>query len=304
MNLTEPQAGSDLGDLRTRAERAGDGSYRIFGQKIFITYGEHDLTDNIIHLVLARLPDAPAGTPAYPCFWCRSGCDDGAAPTTSPSPASSDKLGLHASPTCTMVYGEQRRRRDRLADRRGESRPRLHVHDDELRPSQRRHSGRRRRGTGLPAGACLCAHAPPGTRAGRRRRRHEPDRRPSGRAARAARHAGADGGLAGALLRLRRSARHEPRRRRPSERRKWADRASLLTPVAKAFATDAAIAVTSLGIQVHGGAGYIEETGAAQLLRDARIFAIYEGTNGIQAIDLVTRKLRLGDGAAVAGDRR
>ena len=136
MNLTEPQAGSDLGALRTRAERGGDGTYRITGQKIFITYGEHDLTDNIVHLVLARLPDAPPGTRGISLFlvpkflstptarWARNDVR---------CVGIEHKLGIHASPTCTMVY-RRRGRRDRLAGRRGEPRPRLHVHDDEQRP--------------------------------------------------------------------------------------------------------------------------------------------------------------------------
>ena len=110
MQLTEPQAGSDVGALRTKAERADDGSYRITGQKIFITYGEHDLTDNIIHFVLARLPDAPPGTEASRCSWCRSSSSTttarSARATTCARHSIEHKLGIHASPTCTMVYGD------------------------------------------------------------------------------------------------------------------------------------------------------------------------------------------------------
>jgi acyl-CoA dehydrogenase len=144
MNLTEPQAGSDLAALRARAEPAGDGTYRIFGQKIYITYGEHDMTDNIVHLVLARLPDAPAGTRGISLFLVPKFLPDGSLGARNDVFCASieHKLGIHASPTCTMVFGDGGRR-DRLADRRGESRARLHVHDDEQRPPRRRHPGRR-----------------------------------------------------------------------------------------------------------------------------------------------------------------
>jgi acyl-CoA dehydrogenase len=146
MNLTEPQAGSDLNALKARAERNGDGTYRIFGQKIFITYGEHDLTDNIVHLVLARLPDAPAGTRAFRCSWCRSSLS-----------ATTARLGARNDVFCRRpraqarhsrladLHHDLRRRssggRHRLADRRGEPGPCLHVHDDEQRPPRRRHAG-------------------------------------------------------------------------------------------------------------------------------------------------------------------
>ena len=158
MNLTEPQAGSDLAALRARAERPGDGTYRIFGQKIFITYGEHDLTDNIVHLVLARLPDAPAGTRGISLFLVPKRlveADGRSAPaTTSSAPGIEHKLGIHGSPTCTMVVRRPGRRR-RLAHRRGEQGPRLHVHDDEQCPARRRPAGRRHRRARLPAGARL-----------------------------------------------------------------------------------------------------------------------------------------------------
>ena len=150
MQLTEPQAGSDVGALRTRAERAGDGSYRLTGQKIFITYGEHDMTDNIVHLVLARLPDAPAGTRGISLFLVPKFLPnaDGSLGERNDVRAHSieHKLGIHGSPTCTMVFGDQRRRR-RLPDRRGEPRPRLHVHHDE--PGAAR--GRRCRASASPS---------------------------------------------------------------------------------------------------------------------------------------------------------
>ena len=140
MQLTEPQAGSDVGALRSKAERADDGSYRITGSKIFITYGEHDLTDNIIHFVLARLPDAPPGTKGISLFLVPKFLPDG---TRNDVRAHSveHKLGIHASPTCTMVYGDQWRR-GRLPDRRRAQRHGLHVHHDEPGAARRRLAGR------------------------------------------------------------------------------------------------------------------------------------------------------------------
>ncbi len=172
MQLTEPQAGSDVGALRTRAERAADGSYRIKGTKIFITYGDHDMTDNIVHFVLARLPDAPAGTKGISLFLIPKFLvnADGSLGARNDIYASGveHKLGMHASPTCTMTMGDQGRR-DRLPDRRGKPRHALHVHDDEPGPARRRPRRRRHRRPRLSAGAGLCAGAPPGPR-----RRQEP----------------------------------------------------------------------------------------------------------------------------------
>ncbi len=152
MNLTEPHAGSDLGVMKTRAERRDDGTYRIFGQKIYITWGEHDFTDNIIHLVLARLPDAPAGTRGISLFLVPKFLvnADGSLGERNDLFCHSleHKLGIHASPTCTMIYGDgtlrRRKGRDRLPHRRGKPRSRLHVHDDEQCPPRRRHAGCRR----------------------------------------------------------------------------------------------------------------------------------------------------------------
>ena len=292
MNLTEPQAGSDLNAIRSRAERAGDGTYRITGQKIFITYGEHDLADNIVHLVLARLPDAPPGTRGISLFLVPKLLPDG---TRNDVRCHSHRAQARHPRLADLHHGLWRRgRRDRLADRRGEPRPRLHVHDDEQRPPRGRPPGRRDRRARLSGRARLRQGAAPGPRAGRRRRRHEPDHRASGREAHAHDHEGAD--------RVRRAAsaislprRSTARTGRATRRRGGIaqERASLLTPVAKAFSTDIGVEVASLGVQVHGGMGFVEETGAAQHLRDARINPIYEGTNGIQAIDLVVRKLPL-----------
>ncbi|MHB2166036.1 acyl-CoA dehydrogenase [Alsobacter sp. R-9] len=303
MNLTEPQAGSDLNALRTRAERAGDGTYRIFGQKIFITYGEHDLTDNILHLVLARLPDAPPGTRGISLFLVPKVLvnPDGTLGARNDVRCHSveHKMGIHASPTCTMIYGDAGGAVGYLigAENRGlacmftmMNAARLGVGLEGVAIAERAYqqalafASERRQG-----------RAPGATGEGMSAIIDHPDvrrmllvMRAQTRAARAICYMTAE-----ALDRAHRET-------DPDRRKAWADRAALLTPVAKAYSTDIGIEVASLGVQVHGGMGYIEETGAAQHLRDARIAAIYEGTNGIQAIDLVTRKLPLGDGAVVA----
>jgi len=300
MQLTEPQAGSDVGALRTRAEPAGDGSYRITGQKIFITYGEHDLTDNIIHLLLARLADAPAGTSGVSLFVVPKFLPnpDGSLGRRNDARAHSieHKLGIHASPTCTMVYGDNGGATGFLVGQANRGMACMFTM-----------MNRARLGVGLQ-GVAIAERATQQALAYARERRQghsgaesapspiiaHPDvrrmlltMRALTRAARAITYA-----TAVALDRAERS-------RDASARRTAHERASLLTPIAKAFATDIGCEVASLGVQVHGGMGYIEETGAAQHYRDARITPIYEGTNGIQAIDLVTRKLPLSEGATV-----
>jgi len=303
MQLTEPHAGSDVGALRTRAERAGDGTYRLKGQKIFITYGEHDLTDNIIHLVLARLPDAPPGTRGISLFLVPKFLvnADGSLGARNDIRAHSieHKLGIHGSPTCTMVMGDHDGAVGYLvgAENAGMAcmftmmnRARLAVGlqgvgvaecatQQALSFARERRQGRI---AGMPATQMAPIIAHPDVR------RMLLSMRALTAAARAICYA-----TAIALDRAERAS-------DAAARQAAHERASLLTPVAKAFSTDIGIDVTSLGVQVHGGMGFIEETGAAQLYRDARIAAIYEGTNGIQAIDLVTRKLPLSDGGAVA----
>jgi acyl-CoA dehydrogenase len=305
MQLTEPQAGSDVGALRTKAERAGDGSYRITGQKIFITYGEHDLTDNIVHLVLARLPDAPAGTRGVSLFLVPKFAvnPDGSLGARNDVRAHSveHKLGIHGSPTCTMVYGDQGGATGFLIgeENRGMAcmftmmnQARLAVGLQGVAIAERAtqqalaYARERRQGRAAPARS--------GPNSGSSPIIAHPDvkrmlltMRALTRAARAICYATA--------VALDRAERGSDEARRQAAR----ERASLLTPVAKAFATDIGCEVASLGLQVHGGMGYVEETGAAQHFRDARIAPIYEGTNGIQAIDLVARKLPLSGGAAV-----
>jgi 3-(methylsulfanyl)propanoyl-CoA dehydrogenase len=301
MNLTEPQAGSDLGALVARAERANDGTYRIFGQKIFITYGEHDLTENIIHLVLARLPDAPAGTAGISMFLVPKFLidDSGALGRRNDVKCAGleRKLGLHASPTCTMIYGDNGGATGWLVGQENRGLAAMFTMMNIARLTVGI------QGVGVAARAYGRA-----VEYARVRRQGRPPGTTAGESCPIVEHPDVQRNLLNmkALTAGSRAIAYscalaiDMSRRGPAdERGAWADRASLLTPVAKAFSTDAAIAVASLGIQVHGGAGYIEETGAAQHLRDTRIFAIYEGTNGIQAIDLVTRKLPLADGEAI-----
>jgi acyl-CoA dehydrogenase len=297
MNLTEPQAGSDLSAIRTRAEPCGDGSYRISGQKIFISYGEHDLTDNIVHLVLARLPDAPKGTHGISLFLVPKMLPDG---TRNDVRCASleHKLGIHASPTCTMIYGDGGGARGWLLgeENRGlacmftmMNSARLSVALQGVAIAERAcqdavtFAGERRQGAASTHNgmAPIIEHADV--------RRMLATMRGLTNAARAISYATAEA--------IDRSERCQG----SAERHAAGERAALLTPVAKAFATDIAVEVASLGIQVHGGMGFIEETGAAQHLRDARILSIYEGTNGIQAIDLVTRKLPNSGGETVLG---
>jgi alkylation response protein AidB-like acyl-CoA dehydrogenase len=302
MQLTEPQAGSDVGALRTRADRAGDGSYRIKGQKIFITFGEHDFTENIIHFVLARLPDAPPGTRGISLFLVPKflvNADGSLGPRNDVRAHSIEhKLGIHGSPTCTMIFGDGGGATAFLIGEENAgmtcmftmmNRARLAVGlqgvgiaecatQQALAYARERRQGRTS-GMASSQAAPIIAHPDV--------RRMLLTMRAATQAARAICYATA--------LAIDRSERESD----AAVRQQAHAQASLLTPVAKAFSTDIGNDVASLGIQVHGGMGYIEETGAAQLFRDARIAAIYEGTNGIQAIDLVTRKLPLGDGDAV-----
>jgi alkylation response protein AidB-like acyl-CoA dehydrogenase len=302
MNLTEPQAGSDLNAVRTRAERAEDGSYRLFGQKIFITYGEHDMAENIVHLVLARLAGAPAGTRGLTLFLAPKFLvnDDRSLGERNDLRCAGieHKLGIHASPTCVMVYGDMHGAK---AWRVGEENrglaamfvmmnaARLAVGTQGVAIGERAYqqalayARERRQGQGPKGGdgmSPIIEHADV--------QRMLMTMKANVQAARGICH------LTGLSLDL---AGHAHTK---DERTAAANRAALLTPIAKAFSTDIGDETTSIGVQVHGGMGFIEETGAAQQYRDARIAPIYEGTNGIQAIDLVGRKLAMADGAGLA----
>ncbi|RTM03121.1 MAG: acyl-CoA dehydrogenase [Bradyrhizobiaceae bacterium] len=302
MQLTEPQAGSDVGALRTRAEKQADGTYRIKGTKIFITYGEHDMTDNIVHFVLARLPDAPAGTKGIslflvPKFMVNADGSLGARNDIFASGVE-HKLGMHASPTCTMTMGDHGGAIGFLIGEENQgmrcmftmmNQARLGVglegvgvadraYQQALAYAQERKQGRAvgNKGDGSDA---IFVH---------------PDVKRMLMRMRAQTAAARTICYATAV-----AIDVSTRAKDPKVRADAAARAALLTPMAKAYSTDIGNEVAYLGVQIHGGMGFIEETGAAQHYRDARITAIYEGTNGIQAIDLVTRKLAANGGASV-----
>lgn len=293
MNLTEPQAGSDVGALKTRAEPVGDGTYRITGTKIFISFGDHDLTDNIVHLVLARTPGAPGGTKGISLFLVpKYRLDEQGKPGQFNDVrivSIEHKTGLHASPTCVLSFGD---RGDCIGELVGEqfggmramftmmNNARLNVGLQGVqvaeRATQRAAAYARERIQGYRNGASVAIIEHPDVRRMLLRMHAQTQ------AARALLYYAfgqldrAHSGDIAARLRL-----------------------DLLTPLAKAHATDIGSEVASLGIQVHGGMGYIEETGAAQHFRDARIAQIYEGTNGIQAADLVGRKLSMDNGGTL-----
>ncbi|HEV2503051.1 MAG TPA: acyl-CoA dehydrogenase [Mesorhizobium sp.] len=308
MNLTEPQAGSDLAALRSRAEPAGDGTYRIFGQKIFITYGEHDFTDNIVHLVLARLPDAPAGTRGISLFLVPKFLvnDDGSLGARNDVFCSGieHKLGIHASPTCTMIYG----------DGFGGVQPGaigwLIGEENKGLACMFTMMNNARLAVAMQGVAVAEAAYQKALAYANERRQGKATSYAGNGMAPIVHHADVQRNLLTmkALTEIARSisysCAHALDMAHVAESEvadHWRDRANLLTPLAKAFSTDAGVDVASLGVQIHGGMGFIEETGAAAYYRDARIAPIYEGTNGIQAIDLVTRKLPLGSGRHVHG---
>jgi alkylation response protein AidB-like acyl-CoA dehydrogenase len=303
MNLTEPQAGSDLAQVRTRAVPAGP-NYRVYGQKIFITYGEHDLTENIVHMVLARIDGAPPGVRGIslfivPKFWVNA---DGTAGARNDVNCASieHKLGIHASPTCVMMYGENE---GALAQLVGEpnrgleymfvmmNAARLSVglegYSQGERAFQQAVEWARTRVQGKPPVpiARISGSASMGTSSSPAPIIGHPDvkrmlltMKSTVEACRA--------------LALYAASQLDLARAHPDETTRVAAQArgDFLIPIVKGFCTESGIEIASMGIQVHGGMGYIEETGAAQTLRDVRITAIYEGTTGIQSNDLIGRK--------------
>lgn len=292
MHLTEPQAGSDVGALRTTATPAGDGTYRLKGQKIFITWGEHDLAENIIHFVLARLPGAPAGSKGISLFLVPKYLLDADGNPGERNDvraiAIEHKMGIHASPTCTMQFGEAgecvgwlvgQENGGLLAMFTMMNHARINVGNQGVAIAERAWQDARAYAQERVQFGPIIGHADV--------RRMLMTIRSLTQAARAIVYANA-----AAVDRAHKEA-------DPEKRAYWKRRADLLTPISKAWGTDVGIEVTSLAIQVHGGAGFIEETGVARHYRDARIAAIYEGTNGIQAMDLAGRKLRLDNGAAM-----
>ncbi|HUY68916.1 MAG TPA: acyl-CoA dehydrogenase family protein [Alphaproteobacteria bacterium] len=303
MNLTEPQAGSDVGAVRAKAVKDGD-KYRVTGQKIFISYGDHDLAENIAHLVLARLPDAPDGTRGLSLFLVPKILvkDDGSLGEANDVRVVSieHKLGQHASPTCVMAYGDQGGAIGYLvgAAHGGMAamftmmnNARIGVGIQGLALMERSYQQARDfTKTRVQSRDVTKPKNPPVTII------HHPDVRRMLLWMKA--HCEAARALAYAA-----AFSIDVSKRAADEGQKQAAQArvDLLTPIVKSWLTDLANEVTSVGVQVHGGMGYVEETGAAQHMRDARVLAIYEGTNGIQANDLVFRKLAR-DGSAAFGD--
>jgi 3-(methylthio)propanoyl-CoA dehydrogenase len=302
MNLTEPQAGSDLSAVRTRAAPEGD-HYRISGQKIFITWGDHDMAENVVHLVLARLPDAPEGTRGISLFLVPKflvGPDGSLTQHNDVQCASIEhKLGIHASPTCVMSFGEKEGAIGYLVGRENEGLPHMFTMMNEARQKVGL------QGLGIAERAYQAARdyakervqgRPVGQRSGDRVTIiHHPDVRRVLLTMKSQIEAmRAFGYVLAADIDL---AHKHPD---PQERRQRQQRVDLLTPVLKGWCTELGVEITSLGVQVHGGMGFIEETGVAQYLRDARIAPIYEGTTGIQAGDLVGRKLIMDNGSAMA----
>ena len=300
MLLTEPQAGSDVGALSTRAEPQADGTFRLWGQKIFITWGEHDMAENIVHCVLARTPGAPVGTRGISLFIVPKFLVDQNGVVGERNAIRciglEHKVGIHASPTCVMeldgavgeLVGDEHQGMPQMFTMMNKAR--LLVGLEGLAVAER-------------------AYQQAATFAAERRQGRRPDTE-SGAQAPIAEHPDVRRMLLDMRARTEamrgllylnaaasdRGARHPD----PEQRQLARQRAELLTPVSKAWCSDQGVEVASLGIQVHGGMGFVEETGAAQHWRDSRIAPIYEGTNGIQAIDLVGRKVPMDNGAPLA----
>ena len=301
MNLTEPQAGSDLALVKTRAVRQADGSYRLHGQKIFITYGEHDLTENIVHMVLARTPDAPEGVKGIslfvvPKFFVNK---DGSLGTRNDVRCASieHKLGIHASPTAVMIYGEKEGAAGYLVGEENRGLEYMFIMMNAARFA-----------VGLE-GLSISERAYQQALAYARERIQSRDLAGGGKAVPIIRHPDvrrmlmamksqteAMRALAYVVAAAMDKAQRHPDREERSRAQAFVD---FMIPVVKGWSTETGIEVASTGIQVHGGMGFIEETGAAQHLRDARITTIYEGTTGIQANDLIGRKIAR-DGGVMA----
>jgi acyl-CoA dehydrogenase len=294
MNLTEPQAGSDVGALSTKAVDNGDGTYAITGQKIYISWGDNDFTENVCHLVLARLPDAAPGTKGISLFMVPKRLPDENGEVGQANSLSvvslEHKLGLHGSPTAVMQYdaaigwliGEPNKGMAAMFTMMNNARLGVGMQGVSIAEAATQHAiayavDRKQGKTPVEGGSgTIVDHADV--------RRMLMSMKAETFAARA--------------LALDCAAAIDMARATGDEG--WRARAAFLTPICKAYGTDTGIKVAETGIQVHGGMGFIEETGAAQFLRDVRVTAIYEGTNGIQAMDLVARKMMDGGTAAFA----
>jgi alkylation response protein AidB-like acyl-CoA dehydrogenase len=298
MVLTEPGAGSDLGALTATATPNGDGTYALNGQKIFITWGDHDATPNIVHMVLARLPDAPPGPKGISLFLASKfevRADGALGDRNDFRPVGVEhKLGIHASPTCVMSYegaratlvGQPNQGLSHMFVMMNAARLAVGVEGVGIAERAYQHALEyaleRRQGRSIwtgEANAPIFDHPDVRRMLSVMKAKIEAARAicfSTGVAADMAKHAATE-----------------------EDRRTWKGREDLFTPIAKAWSTDVGCEVASMGVQIHGGMGFIEETGAAQYYRDARITPIYEGTNGIQAMDLVGRKLSMDGGESV-----
>jgi len=300
MNLTEPSAGSDVGALRAKAEKQADGTYLISGQKIFITWGDHDLAENVIHLVLARLPDAPAGTKGISMFLVPKVHVNADGSLGEPNDVKcvsiEHKLGIHASPTCVMsfgdnggcvgyIVGEENRGMANMFTMMNHARISVGLEGVAIAERAYQHAAAyalervRSAAIGATTRESVTIINHPDVR------RMLLTMRATAEAARAIIYRNV-----WALDRAHTLDDAEARAAAKGE-------ADLLTPISKAYSTDIGVEAASLGIQVYGGMGFVEETGVAQYYRDARLAPIYEGTNGIQALDLVGRKLNADGGA-------
>ncbi|NNU15277.1 acyl-CoA dehydrogenase [Parvularcula sp. ZS-1/3] len=299
MNLSEPQAGSDLATIKTKATPNGDGTYNIKGQKIWISYGDHDMSDNIVHLVLARLPDAPEGTRGISMFLVPKFRVDSEGNIGQQNDVKivsiEEKLGQHGSPTCVMAYGDNDECIGTLVGKENEGLRNMFV----MMNAARIDVGMQAASVGEAAFQKSLEYAqdrPQGREFGVK----------SGPATAIWNHPDVRRNLytmkaltdASKAICLANMVAYDVARRSPDPEiaAKAKEREELLTPLSKAFSSDRALETTNIGIQIHGGMGFVEETGAAQFFRDVRICTIYEGTNGIQGIDLIGRKLGMGEG--------
>jgi alkylation response protein AidB-like acyl-CoA dehydrogenase len=302
MNLTEPDAGSDVGAVRTKAVKQGDGTYLITGTKIYITFGEHDMAENIIHLVLARTPDAPAGTKGISCFIVPKFLlnEDGSLGARNDVNCVSieHKTGIKASPTCVLSYGDNGGAVGYLIGEENHGMAYMFTMMNQARL-----------GVGLEGLALIERAYQQSLEYAIVRKQGRAPGAPAGESSPIVRHPDVKRMLVtmkSTIEALRRIiywnaacldiAAYHPD---AAEREKAADMAALLTPISKGWGTDMAVDLTGMAVQIHGGMGFIEETGVAQHYRDARITTIYEGTNGIQAMDLVGRKLGMKGGSVV-----
>jgi len=302
MNLTEPDAGSDVGAVRTKAVKQDDGSYLITGTKIYITFGEHDMAENIIHLVLARTPDAPAGTKGISCFIVPKfllNADGSLGARNDVNCVSIEhKTGIKASPTCVLSYGDDGGAVGYLIGEENHGMAYMFTMMNQARL-----------GVGLEGLALIERAYQQSLEYSIVRKQGRAPGAPAGESSPIVQHPDVKRMLVtmkSTIEALRRIiywnaacldiAAHHPD---AAEREKAADIAALLTPISKGWGTDMSVDLTGMAVQIHGGMGFIEETGVAQHYRDARITTIYEGTNGIQAMDLVGRKLGMKGGAVI-----